>query len=503
MFTGPRKERLAMNRRSLGFLAIALIVLMAIIAVAGLDSLPRDLRGRVQAATASFAADRGRFEENRAAVERALTAEPDLFRAQAASWRQRLSTAQAKLGEADAKSAELRKLAEANRRDDREKVEKDLAGLESLRSGAIGESDHIRRDAERWLGYKRNLPQQLAAMKASYESLHAWDASTGTAAAQKAMIDWPAKSDDLKRRIDALSQLKNQAEGVWESTSATRSKAEAQDWAGVDYAALFAAGEQLQNSQKQITEGTAAVNTLAQQLYVDRNKVLVELEEDGRRQKVRVVETKFPDSTLNGGQASQQERWENVDEARFRELANNVGMVIERKPAGKYDSEAERAAQAPAYAYVAPPGQANQYGSWSNGVWQWLPQYLILSQLLRGSQHPPITSGDYLDYDRSRRRGETWYGRSGEYRQSWGRSASRRVLDSIARSTRDRGWYRERPRTEEPRGLGSGGYSGSKYQSRGSYSGSRYQSRGGGFGGFGSRSYSRGFGRGFGRGGRR
>jgi hypothetical protein len=204
------------------------------------------------------------------------------------------------------------------------------------------------------------------------------------------------------------------------------------------------------------------------------------------------------------GNTTETQQWERIDDTRSRELANQVGMVIERKPTGKYDSEAERTAQAPGYAYVAPPGQSNQYGSWANGVWHWLPQYLILSQLLRGSQYPPITAGDYRDYDHARRRGDVWYGRNDRYRRYTGGardwfsrgSGARRTLDSILR-------HRERTRPDDATASSrGGGFFGSRYQSRGTYSGSRYQSRG-----FGSRSYSRGigrsFGRSFGRGGRR
>jgi hypothetical protein len=150
-------------------------------------------------------------------------------------------------------------------------------------------------------------------------------------------------------------------------------------------------------------------------------------------------------------------------------------------------------AQPAGYAYVAPPGQSNAYGSWSNGVWHWLPQYLLMSQLLRSSSYPSVTTGDYFDYNDARRRGSGYYGRS------WGgfsrrapsaNSSARRTIDDL----RSGGWWRERS-SAAPSG---GGFSGSRYQNRGTYSGSRYQS-GGGY-----RSYSRGsFGRSMGRGGRR
>jgi hypothetical protein len=493
-----------MDRRAFGILAITLILLMAIVAVAGLDKLPRELRSSVQAAAAQVQSDRSRFDENRAAIGRAIAADPELFRAQAALWRERLDRAQSKLSATESQAATLKTVVEENRREDREKVEQGLTNLRSLRGGAVEESARIRREAEQWLANKRNLPGWLEEMRKTQASLAAWDAAEALKPAQAAMADWPAKRDELQGRIDKLIEAKKSGETAWEATSAARPKAEAEPDAAIDYAALFAAGARLQASLKEVNEGTTALNALAGQLYVDRNKALLELDGDDKRQKVRVVETTYPDSALKNGRTNEQERWEPADESRLPQLANHVGMVIERKPPGQFDSEADRTPQAPAYAYVAPVGQSNRYGSWSNGVWHWLPQYIILGQLLRGSQYPPITSGDYRGYESARRRGDVWYGRDGRYQRTWsgGRSwsgrgsAARRILDGITGSARGaRGWYSERPSGGMPEASRSGGFAGSRYQSRGGFSGSRYQSRGG----FGSRSYSRGFARSFGR----
>src|SRR5205807_7659062 len=199
---------------------------------------------------------------------------------------------------------------------------------------------------------------------------------------------------------------------------------------------------------------------------------------DGYREKVRVVRTRFPDGTLAGGQTTTDEKWEPVDSARFREAKRSVGMAIEHKPAGHYDSESEHVAQPPAYAYIAPPGQSNAYGAWTGGVWHWLPEYLILSQLLHSSRGP-VTTGDFEAYQSAHRRGEIFYGRNDEYRPRWyghreGGSTLSRSPPSSPGNQPSTGWYKERPKppTDER------GFSGSKYQSRGAFSGSRYQSRG-------------------------
>jgi hypothetical protein len=490
-----------MNKNSLSVLAIILIMLMAIVAVAGIDGLPRSLRTSVEAAATRVTTDRTQFEESRAAVSRAISSEPELFRTQAALWQTQFAQADARLKKAEADLAQLQELKKANRREDRDKVEAALKEMESLRSGSLQEAQKIRADADRWLGYKKNLPQQLASMRSNYEALRAFDVEAQSAATRKAITDWPAKKADLEQRVSALDALKTEGEQAWSSSAEARAKAETKDYGAVDYAALFAAGEAIERDLQSAQRGVSEMNTLAAQLYVDRDKLLLELDDDnGTKQKVRVVETKYADSALTGAATTSKEEWENVTPNRFDELKRSIGMVVERKPAGKFDSEADRTMQAPAYAYVAAPGQSNRYGAWDNGVWHWLPQYLILSQLLRSSNGPVISTGDYYSYDRARRSGQVWHGSSGEYGRTWSRSSG---TSSSGGGTVSSGSTRPR----EGWSWGGSTFGGSKYQSKGTFGGSRYQSRprGSGGSGFGFRGYSRGgsFGRGFGRGGRR
>ena len=49
-------------------------------------------------------------------------------------------------------------------------------------------------------------------------------------------------------------------------------------------------------------------------------------------------------------------------------MESNLGMAVEHKPAGKYDTESERVAQPAGFAYMAPPGQSNQYGYWDHAA---------------------------------------------------------------------------------------------------------------------------------------
>ena len=491
-----------MHRRSLGIVAVLLIALMALVATAGLDKLPPSLHRSVDAASGVLANDRSSFEQDRSLIERDIGGEPDLFQNKSAAWRARLDQDRAGLDAAAAKLASIEQLAKANRRTDGYYVERGLGDFDSARKDALRDAEDIRSEAERWIAAKRALPGRMEAMHASYDALESIDDGADIAVVRKAMADWPGKRDDLQMRLAGIEDLKAQGKQIWESTAQLRSSAADNKLAGGDYDNLLSGADRMDADARQAKENLAAIDALAGQLYMSWDKVLLEVE-PGRdpREKIRTVRTRFPDASLTHGQTTSEESWETADYARIRDDEHDAGMTIEHKPAGEYDSEAERSVEPPAYAYIAPPGQANSYGAWEGGVWHWLPEYLILSQLLHSSRGP-VTTLDYDAYRDARSRGEVFYGRDNEYQPRWyDRGASGPAYRGSSESSG--GWWKERPGSSSENPAGSSGgaqsYSGSSYRSRGTFSSSQYRSRGtfGSSGGFSGamRSYSRSRGR--------
>src|SRR5262249_49097252 len=129
----------------------------------------------------------------------------------------------------------------------------------------------------------------------------------------------------------------------------------------------------------------------------------------------RTVTTQFDDSSAKPGNVSSDEKWVQVSQANYEGHKNNLGMAIEHKSAGKYDVEAERVAQPPGFAYVAPPGQTNQYGYWDHrdgrDFWVFYGQYALMRDLLFNHQYYPLPRTDWEEYRTYRSRGETYYGR--------------------------------------------------------------------------------------------
>jgi hypothetical protein len=458
-----------MERRALGMVAIILIGLMAVVATAGLDNLPPSVRKSVEAASSVLSNDRSSFDQQRSQIESAVSGDPDLFQKKADGWHQRLENDRSEFDQAAAKLAAIQQVAKANRRRDEYDVERGLNEANALRTEALSDASGILSETDRWVTAKRSLPDRVKAMKAAYDALEATDLDAALAPVRKAEVDWPAKRDDLQRRVDGLKDFKAQGQKIWDSSSALRAQADAKSLADSDIETLLSEADQLDSTAREAKESVAAVDTLAGQLYVSWDKLLVDIER-GRdpRERVRLVETRFPDATLTHGQTTSDERWESLSDFRVSDAEHNVGMVIERKEAGKYDTEAERAVQPPAYAYVAPPGQSNNYGSWSGGVWHWLPEYLILSHLL-STPRMIVTAPDYQAYYGARQRGDTFYP------QNYGRYVPRPAPGGYS-SPGYTPRYSRPPPVEAPEV--SHGFAGSQYQNRGGFAGSRYQSRG-------------------------
>ena len=97
-------------------------------------------------------------------------------------------------------------------------------------------------------------------------------------------------------------------------------------------------------------------------------------------------------------------------------MRNDLGMAVEHKPAGKFDSEADHVAQPAGFAYMAPPGQgSNQYGYWDHrdgrDFWVFYGQYALMRDLLFNRSYRPIERYDWEGYQGSWRSGRTYYGR--------------------------------------------------------------------------------------------
>jgi hypothetical protein len=179
------------------------------------------------------------------------------------------------------------------------------------------------------------------------------------------------------------------------------------------------ASDELKTSAAALPQRSEELKSLAGQLYDSWDKVLVDMETRGigaaraYDQKIRTVRTHL-------GATTSQEQWVDVTPAAYDAMRNDLGMAVEHKPLGKYDSEAERVAQPAGFAYMAPPSQgSNQYGYWEHrdggqSFWVFYGQYALMRDLLFNHSYRPLPRDEYEDYRSWHSRGQTYYGRDTE-----------------------------------------------------------------------------------------
>jgi hypothetical protein len=205
---------------------------------------------------------------------------------------------------------------------------------------------------------------------------------------------------------------------------------------------------------------------LSGQLYTEWDKVLKDLDRQGRdyRSRIEQVVTTVPAPDQKGTTAANSS-WEVIPEPEWRAYERNVGMTLAHKDFGKYDSEANRTPEPPGFAYMASPEQGrNQYGYWERraggSFWTWLPEYLILRDLLSNRHYQPVPSTDWQRYQQVQRSGGSYYGADPKGVPKYGSS----------------GTFTRQSYTDS-RYVQNGGFAGSKYASdRNGFSGSRYGS---------------------------
>jgi len=230
---------------------------------------------------------------------------------------------------------------------------------------------------------------------------------------------------------------------------------------GAEIATLIQANDALTHDHNQLTHGADDLRAQSGQLYDSWDKILADLEVAHRggdlvySEKINTVRTHYTDVAAKTTETSNDSRWVDVSAPQYRSVENDLGMVVGHKDAGLFDSDATTTPQPPGFAYMAPPSVgSNQYGHWTHeggqSVWVWLPEYLIMRDLLWGHSYRPIYINEFNGYQAALRSGRTWYGQE---------------TPNAAPKYGSHGTFTQQ-RYSSSRYVQSGGYAGSGYSNR-------------------------------------
>ncbi|MCU0574098.1 MAG: hypothetical protein MUC41_14035 [Syntrophobacteraceae bacterium] len=140
----------------------------------------------------------------------------------------------------------------------------------------------------------------------------------------------------------------------------------------------------------------------------------------------RIIYPEDGGKSVEGGQPNFTQRltdWVKVDEEVYREYQDALGMVILSK---KRDGTVDKVPQPPLFDYVGDP----RFGKWEtdskgNQGWTWLATGMVLSRLIGEmgdafQNQRRVDHGHWRDYNTSRSRGSTYYGRDSQGKPQFG-----------------------------------------------------------------------------------
>ena len=449
-----------MNAR--GFTVLGLAFGLLFLEACG--GLPRSVRRDIASANDRLQQADRQVRQSAETVRKEMAQAPDLFQGTsvAAEWPARLAAARQKIDAAKNDSRQLAKLEHEYRRDAGIRAERLLADEQNLSNTAVQDSAAVEASAGKWLAFRRNLSYSAGNMKTEYDAVRAVDLGPVAATVEKTERDWPVKKTDLDNRLAALREVPKTAESKWQATEKARQDAISGKATGAETALLIEEDDYLAQEKTGLPRQADELRGMCGQLYDAWDKILTDLDvshyssDTIYREKVKTVRTHFTDLAAKKSEVSSNEQWQDVPEASYEAVKNDLGMAIAHKDIGEYDSEAQSVAQPAGFAYIASPAQgSNQYGYWThdggNSVWTFLPQYLLMRELLWGHDHRPVVMDEYNGYRSAQTSGQTYYGK-----------------DTVTGQPRygSHGTFTQK-RYASSRYVQSGGFSGSSYASRG------------------------------------
>ncbi|HEX4166815.1 MAG TPA: hypothetical protein VHZ55_15220 [Bryobacteraceae bacterium] len=408
------------NKSSLSGATFLLALVLA--ALIGLFSLlfvgvPSQLKADVLSGQRQLREIEQSVNTRRQAITESIRSDPALFQTPAfdPAWQARLDEADADLKRADAVAAQLDGLIQRNKHSSVGEIGRLLDDEKRLRTEGQDKAASVFSDYDKRENFKRDFASTMESIAGSAATLAAANYSVLANKVEQAEKDWPAKREDLSARLAALEKRQKDA-AEWAATAKQLATKPSEQLTAADY---LTGGAMLKQADE--NSGGSAADALLQQtsqLYTEWDKVLEDLdrESDEYRSRIEKVVTKVP-SPGAPGTVTSSESWQTISGQQWRGLEHNIGMTLAHKDFGLYDSEANTVPEPPGFAYMATPEQGrNQYGYWEHrdggSFWTWLPEYLILRDVLWHHSYQPVPSADWTRYQQAQRTGTTYYGRS-------------------------------------------------------------------------------------------
>lgn len=284
--------------------------------------------------------------------------------------------------------AEVNPLLKASKADSARKAIALLQQLSAKRSRAQVEAKvfvEALRALQHWID---NKAEYLARAQSSVAVVAKVDLRPAQDAAAKAALDFPRVEKRVKGDLMTLEAMPATAERL--SANVVRLAAMKLTDPAFNPGQAVSDVKQLDELRNTAAKQVAAYQKLLDQLFVSWDKILSDLRiEEGQYVTFKAQYTTHR-VDRNDKKTTTVEPWKKVDGKAYKTLEKQMGMVVESKPKGYFDSEAKKGVIPPGYTYVGD----DHYGKWDNQgghkVWVFHRRYHYMRPMFWGGHYRPI-----------------------------------------------------------------------------------------------------------------
>ena len=265
----------------------------------------------------------------------------------------------------------------------------------------MADAESVRKDAAHWIELKQHLPQEVQDMERDYQAIHAVDLAAAAAAVQKASRPTGRRRRPIwrSRLASASRAMEARSDELWQSSADARRAAAANDFAKVDFAHPLRRRRRAEDRRRRTAQAERADQD------AERAALPILGQDPGRHgsarqgnareydQKIRTIRTTVADATGKPGASTSDEKWVDVSKAQYQADARRTwAWRSSTRPPASTTRRASASCSRPGFAYMAPPGQSNQYGHWDHhdgrDFWVFYGQYALMRDLLFNHRLP-------------------------------------------------------------------------------------------------------------------
>jgi hypothetical protein len=342
-----------------------------------------------------------------------------------------LATLKRKLGalnDAQPRVKTMRELIEVDRGWDEDELLQHMYAVNQQLEKIESEGQNIRSTLD-YVAQIQNNPKSFTTATERNYSLLRRDATRAMLVAEKALEDWSERKNKIQRPLGKVAALLQSTEKQWEASRDARRTAHLGKAKGAQLRQVLLFNNAVVSAKDKVKK--LDLERLVAQLYWASEAVLVDMNVKRRGDSLlfqQKLSTLWIRAGEKGPRPQVREKWRTVNRSTFMRHQKHLGMSLQHKPLGRFNSEQVKTVGIPGLAQMcAPECGKNDFGSWQGAGderhWVFAPAYAWIASSFWPSEFV-MTEAEYANSAKAAVSKSTFFGQATGGQPYFGSSAA-------------------------------------------------------------------------------